>query len=165
VAGTTAELTLRPLVPEDVDELRRIHATPEVARWWGLPADGFPLSDDPTSTRRAIVVAGRVVGLVQYWEEPDPRYRHACIDVFLDPAVHGRGIGSAAVRRIADELLARGHHRITIDPATANFAAIRAYEKVGFRRVGVMRCSERDADGDAWHDGLLMELVSPPAAA
>jgi aminoglycoside 6'-N-acetyltransferase len=37
---------------------------------------------------------------------------------------------------------------------------VRAYEKAGFRRVGVMRGYERDADGAGWHDGLLMELVS-----
>ncbi|MCW3008637.1 MAG: family N-acetyltransferase [Solirubrobacterales bacterium] len=155
------DLTLRPLVPEDVDELRRIRATPEVARWWDLPEAGFPLSDDPESKRRAIVVAGRVVGLIQYAEELEPRYRHASIDLFLDPAVHGRGIGTEAVRRVAHELIERhGHHRITIDPATTNFAAIRAYEKAGFRRVGIMRAYERDPVGEQWHDGLLMELLS-----
>jgi aminoglycoside 6'-N-acetyltransferase len=165
VADATADLTLRPLVPEDVDELRRIHATPEVARWWDLPEDGFPLSDDPDSTRRAIVVDGRVAGLVQFWEELEPRYRHASIDIFVDPDFQGRGIGTEAVRRLTRELIERrGHHRITIDPATANFAAIRAYEKAGFRRVGVMRCYERDPGGGGWHDGLLMELISPPTA-
>jgi aminoglycoside 6'-N-acetyltransferase len=165
VADATADLTLRPLVPEDVDELRRIHATPEVARWWDLPEDGFPLSDDPDSTRRAIVIDGRVAGLVQFWEELEPRYRHASIDIFVDPDFQGRGIGTEAVRRLTRELIERrGHHRITIDPATANFAAIRAYEKAGFRRVGVMRCYERDPGGEGWHDGLLMELISPPTA-
>ena len=33
----------------------------------------------------------------------------------------------------------RGHHRLTIDPATDTAAAIRAYEKVGFRTVGIIR--------------------------
>jgi hypothetical protein len=42
-------------------------------------------------------------------------------------------------------------------------AAVRAYEKAGFRRVGVLRRYERDAGGDAWHDGLLMELISTDA--
>lgn len=56
----------------------------------------------------------------------------------------------------------RGHHRITIDSATANRAAIRAYEKAGFGAVGVMCAYERDLDGDGWHDGLLMELVVCP---
>jgi L-amino acid N-acyltransferase YncA len=38
-------------------------------------------------------------------------------------------------------------------------AAIRAYEKVGFRRVGVMRSYERGPDG-SWHDNLLMDLLA-----
>jgi aminoglycoside 6'-N-acetyltransferase len=41
-----------------------------------------------------------------------------------------------------------------------NEAAIRAYEKAGFRRVGVMRRYERNPDGSGWRDGLLMELVA-----
>ncbi|HEX3909646.1 MAG TPA: GNAT family protein [Solirubrobacteraceae bacterium] len=43
--------------------------------------------------------------------------------------------------------------------ALGNTAAIRAYEKAGFTRVGVMRGYERDAAGGGWHDGLLMELL------
>ncbi len=54
---------------------------------------------------------------------------------------------------------ARGHHRLTIDPAAANLRAIRCYESVGFVRVGVMREYERGDDG-TWHDGLLMELLA-----
>jgi aminoglycoside 6'-N-acetyltransferase len=154
-------LVLRPIVESDVAELRRIHSTPEVARWWDLPEDGFPWSDDPDSTRLAIEVDGAVAGMVQYSEETEPKYRHAGIDVFLDPALRGRGIGTEAVRRVVRILFEeRGHHRLTIDPAAANAAAIRAYEKVGFRRVGVLRRYERDADGGGWHDGLLMELLA-----
>jgi aminoglycoside 6'-N-acetyltransferase len=154
-------LVLRPIVESDVAELRRIHSTPEVARWWDLPEDGFPWSDDPDSTRLAIEVDGAVAGMVQYSEETEPKYRHAGIDVFLDPALRGRGIGTEAVRRVVRILFEeRGHHRLTIDPAAANAAAIRAYEKVGFRRVGVLSRYERDADGGGWHDGLLMELLA-----
>jgi hypothetical protein len=58
----------------------------------------------------------------------------------------------------------RGGHgpadRLVIDPATANDAAIRCYNAVGFRPVGVMRAYERDTDGDGWHDGLLMDLLA-----
>ena len=78
--------------------------------------------------------------------------------------MHGRGVGTEAVRRVVRHLIdVRGHHRITIDPAAANAAAIRAYEKAGFRRVGVMRRYERDTGGDGWHDGLLMELLADDA--
>jgi aminoglycoside 6'-N-acetyltransferase len=154
-------MLLRPLADHDEAELRRIHALPEVARWWGSPPDGFPLHDDPETTRQVIEVDGAVAGLIDFWEEPTPRYRHATIDLFLAPSFHGRGLGTEAVRRVVRQLIdERGHHRITIDPATSNAVAIRAYEKAGFKAVGVMRCYERDNDGEGWHDALLMELIA-----
>ncbi len=104
---------------------------------------------------------GRVAGLIDYWEEPEPKYRRAEIDMFLDPALHGQGLGTEVMRRVVRHLIGeRGHHRITIDPAAENVAAIRCYEKVGFHRVGVMRRYERDVGGEGWHDGLLMELLA-----
>ena len=154
-------IALRPLAEGDAAELRRIHELPEVMRWWDVPEEGFPLTDDSESTRFTIEVDGAVAGMIQFSEEPEPKYRHANIDVFLDPAFHGQGIGTEAVRRIARLLIdERGHHRITIDPAADNAAAIRAYEKAGFKPVGVMRQYERDTGGEGWHDGLLMELLA-----
>ncbi len=154
-------MILRSMTESDVPELLRIHATPEVACWWGPPVDGFPWTDEPESIRLTIEVDGAVAGMIQFCEEPEPRYRHASIDLFLDPSLHGRGIGTEAlkclVRRLIDE---RGHHRITIDPSVQNAAAIRSYEKAGFRSVGVMRRYERNPDGSGWRDGLLMELLA-----
>ena len=156
-------MILRPLAAGDEAELLRILTTPEVARWWDEPDEGFPFTDDPTATRLVIEVDGAVAGLIQFAEELEPKYRHASIDLFVDPALHGRGMGTEAVRRVVRLLIEeRGHHRITIDPATANAAAIRAYEKAGFAPVGVMRSYERDVGGAGWHDGLLMELVAGP---
>jgi aminoglycoside 6'-N-acetyltransferase len=154
-------MVLRPLTDEDASELLRIHRLPEVARWWGEPEDGFPLADDPDATRLAIVIDGRIAGMIEFSEELTPRYRHASVDVFLDPALHARGHGTEAVRRVVHLLIEqRGHHRVTIDPAVDNTAAIRAYEKVGFKPVGVMRAYERDNQGEGWHDALLMELLA-----
>jgi len=154
-----AGMTLRPLVAQDAPELTRIHQRAEVWRWWGSPPADFPW-DEPECTRWTIDVDGAVAGLIQFCEASEPRYRHAGIDVFIDPDRRGRGLGTEAIRRVVRHLIHdRGHHRITIDPAVDNAAAIRAYEKAGFRTVGVMRSYERDADGESWHDGLLMELV------
>jgi aminoglycoside 6'-N-acetyltransferase len=153
-------MNLRPPTNADAAELRRIHQTPEVAEWWGEPSPDFP-NEDPSATRLVIEDDGAVAGLVQYFEEPDDDYRHAMIDLFVDPARHGRGLGTEALRRTV-ELLTRehGHHRLTIDPATANTAAIHVYGKVGFKPVGVLHRYERDAGGDGWHDCLLMELIA-----
>jgi aminoglycoside 6'-N-acetyltransferase len=158
-------MILRPLAEGDEAELLRIHLTPEVMRWWDVPEQDFPW-DEPESTRLTIEIDGTVAGLIQYSEENEPKYRHAGIDLFLDPALYGRGYGSEAVRRVIRLLIGeRGHHRITIDPATTNVAAIRAYEKAGFKPVGVMRQAERDVDGTGWHDALLMELLADEQSA
>ena len=130
-------LVLAPLAPGDEDALRRIIGTAEVRRWWDAAPDDFPW-DDPKSTRLTIRVEGAVVGLIQFWEETEPKYRHAAIDLFLDPALHRRGIGTDALRCLVHHLIEdRGHHRITIDPAADNAAAIR-------RRLATWFVASRD---------------------
>jgi aminoglycoside 6'-N-acetyltransferase len=155
-------VTLRKVAPGDRAKLRTLIATPEVAAWWGAIPEAFPF-DDEDATRLTIVVDDEIAGLIQFGEESDPEYRHAWIDLFVDPRLHGRGLGSDAVATLARHLIEkRGHHRVTIDPAADNAAAIRSYEKAGFRPVGVMRAAWRDPLGE-WRDVLLMELVVDPA--
>ena len=155
-----SHVVLRPLAEDDVPALEAIVAQPAVAAWWGEQPPGFPLTDEPTATRFTILDDGEVAGMVQYSEELEPDYRHASIDIFVDADRHGRGLGSDAVRTLANHLVAeRGHHRVTIDPAADNHPAIRAYEKAGFRPVGVMRAAWRDFATGEWRDTLLMELV------
>jgi aminoglycoside 6'-N-acetyltransferase len=159
-----AAVTLRPATEDDVPALAAIRATPEVfARWRGgadLAAETRDDLADPDTRLYAIVYQGRVVGAIQWSEETEPDYRHASIDIYLDPTVHGQGLGTDAVRTLARHVVtAHGHHRITIDPAVDNEPAIRSYTKAGFRPVGVMRRYERDVDG-GWHDNLLMDLLA-----
>ena len=156
-------VVLRAITAADVAPLAAIVATPEVARWWPEEteetlrervADG-----EPDTTSWAVWDGDDIVGLAQGWEEREPMYRHGGIDLSLHPGWHGRGLGSDTVRAVARWLFdERGHHRITIDPAAHNAVAIRCYERVGFRPVGVMRRYERAPDG-TWHDGLLMDLL------
>lgn len=163
-----ALVRLRPATERDVPVLAEIRAKPEVYRRWRGGADLSAAVRaelaDATTTVLAVEHLGRVVGAVQWGEEEDPDYRHANIDIYLDPSVHGRGLGADAVRTLARHLIDdRGHHRIVIDPAADNEPAIRCYAKVGFRPVGVMRRYERGEDGE-WHDGLLMDLLAEDLA-
>lgn len=154
---------LRPLTIADVPRIAAIQAQPGVARRWGGPDETElcrKAEGDDDVVAFAIELEGTLVGLAQYHEEEDPMYRHAGIDLFLSEDVHGRGLGTDTVRTLARYLVhERGHHRLVIDPAADNVAAIRAYEKVGFRPVGVMRQYERLPGGE-WHDGLLMDLLA-----
>lgn len=166
---TGRRVVLRPGSADDVERLVSILGEPEVARRWGRFTNA-EVSDQFVGEEKVFVVDvdGEVVGAIQYDEEDDPMYRHAGIDIFLTASRHGRGLGTDAIRTLARHLFdERGHHRLSIDPALDNDAAILAYEAVGFRRVGVMRAYERGPDG-TWHDGLLMDmlaedLVDPPS--
>jgi len=156
-------VSLRPLVAVSLCPVYDALRESEVARWWNaFDEDRIreELLGTPGTTAFAIEVDGAFAGAVMCSEELDPDYRHAGIDIFLAGAYQDRGYGSEAIRVLARHLFgARGHHRLTIDPALANERAIRAYERVGFCAVGVMRDYERGPDG-SWHDGLLMDLLA-----
>jgi aminoglycoside 6'-N-acetyltransferase len=157
-------VSLRTATSADVAALAAIRANPEVYRWWrggeDLAATVAEELADEEEHSLVIEYEDRIVGAIQWSAEEEPDYRHASIDIYLDAAVHGRGLGTDAVRTLARYLITElGHHRLTIDPAADNAAAIRCYAKAGFRPVGVMREYERGPDG-TWHDGLLMDLLA-----
>jgi aminoglycoside 6'-N-acetyltransferase len=157
-------VSLRPTTPDDAEALREILAEPEVARWWGdfdldrVKAD--LIEADPEEEPFVIELDGVIIGYIQAVEEADPDFRHAGIDLFIRPDMQGLGLGPDAIRALAIHLIdARGHHRLTIDPAADNARAIAAYAKVGFRPVGTMRRYQRMRDG-GWADALLMDLLA-----
>jgi aminoglycoside 6'-N-acetyltransferase len=159
-----SQVRLRPASRADIAALVAIRRSPEVyARWRGGDDLEAAIDEDlrePGSTPLVIELAGQVVGWIQWSSEDSPDYRCASLDIYVDPAVHGQGVGTDAVRTVARHLIAdHGHHRLEIDPAADNGAAIRCYSKVGFRPVGIRRRSERGPDG-SWHDALLMDLLA-----
>ena len=156
---------------------------PHVRRWWADDPDehDYPegtirewmkavRGEDPTDMF-VIHLDGTPIGVIQSYRVHDyddyiaqvgplegPAFG---LDVFIaDPALIGKGHGPALIR----DFVRQGFDRYGVDycvigPSKSNTAAIRAYEKVGFRPVGVMRRYEQGPDG-TWHDGLLMELLA-----
>ncbi len=155
-------VALRPLGEADRPFLLELVGLPGVAEWWGSP-------DPPEreweglvngGAAWAIEVGGELAGWLGYHEELEPDYKQVALDITLAPRFHDRGHGRAALRLAARWLISeRGHHRLTIDPDAANARAIRTYESVGFRPVGILRRGNRNAAGE-WTDGLLMDLLA-----
>ncbi|HJP89135.1 MAG TPA: GNAT family N-acetyltransferase [Candidatus Limnocylindrales bacterium] len=161
-------VTLRPMRQSDRASIIELLEDPSIAAIWDTrgaehSADEL-LAGDANFTVWAIEVEGEFAGSIQASEEADPDYRRAGIDIFVSTRFQDRGLGTDALRTLVRYLIdIRGHHRLTIDPAASNTRAIRSYEKVGFKPVGIMRRYERGKDG-SFHDGLLMDLLADDPA-
>lgn len=162
-----ARVRLRPGTAADAAPLVAIRSEESVRIRWGVPdPDEIRASvlDGAQPGAEVVVLviehAGHVVGAIQFEENPDPEYRNANMDIYLATSAQGRGLGREAIALLAAYLRdVRGHHRLVIDPAADNAAAIRCYESVGFKAIGRMREYELGLDG-TWHDGLLMDLLT-----
>ena len=158
------DVRLRRATVGDVDRIVAIRSTSEVRHRWAGDDLVQEFLDDIGSDEMELFVIenldGQIIGGIQWSEETDPMYRHAGIDLYIDPNAHGRGYGTDAVRTLITYLIdIIGHQRFVIDPAADNQAAIACYGHVGFKPVGIMRRYERSPDG-TWHDGLLMDLLA-----
>lgn len=150
---------LRPLAQSDLERLTQIMGEPTVKQWWHEEDWQKEYIEAKDRLVWAIEFESRMQGLIQAYEDNDPNYRHAAIDISISSEIQGQGLGVEALKLVAKFLFAGGHHRLVIDPAAANERAIKAYEKAGFKPVGVMRQYERNTDHSGWHDGLLMDML------
>jgi aminoglycoside 6'-N-acetyltransferase len=156
-------VTLRPFTEADVAFAAALLQIPEVERWWNRHDEAKvreEMIEDPDAHYSVIERDGEPVGIIGWYEEDDPDYRHAGMDISVHPSVFGAGVAVEALRQTCRFLIEeRGHHRLIIDPNAANERAIACYRKVGFRPVGVMRRYERNLHGE-WTDGLLMDMLA-----
>ncbi len=164
----TSELAMRPLVREDLDRLCRWLAEPYVAKWWRDPSDlasveaaYLPCIDgsDPTEVF-VIEAAGRPAGLIErYLVADDPAWDHAIratravegcaagIDYLIgDPALTGRGYGTAAISLFTDLTFRRYPQAgsVVAVPQQANIASCRALERAGYTRWWAGRLESDD---------------------
>ena len=154
---------LRAMTSNDTSRVAEIRAEPEVTRWWPSRSTEYLTEklDRDGLACWVVELDGRAIGFAQAYEDASPDYRHAGIDLFLAGAFQGRGLGRDVVRTVARYLVGeRAHHRIVIDPAAANARAIRCYEAVGFRRVGILRSYWWDHVEERWVDGVLLDLLA-----
>lgn len=79
----------------------QIFNDPEVLRWWGDPeqlvADALAASESEAGF--IVERGGESIGFIQYYEETDPMYRHAAVDIALRSGWIGRGFGVTRCER------------------------------------------------------------------
>src|SRR5436305_1574376 len=112
---------LRPGTARDAPLLHDIRCDPEVERWWReadpLETIAAELAGAGDEVVLVIQVGGEVAGAIQFYEQNEPDYRHAAIDIYLAARLQRQGLGPEAIRLLATYLIdVLGHHRLTTDP-------------------------------------------------
>ena len=145
-----SDYIFRPMTTGDLPLIRRWLAEPHVTQWWGDPSEQYDLvSGDlhEPAMDQFIVSAGssdfaylQCYGLTA-WNSgfgEHPRGTRG-IDQFIgEPGMIERGHGSAFIRTFVDARLWEGAPRIVTDPDPANTRAVRAYEKAGCEKAGMV---------------------------
>jgi DNA-3-methyladenine glycosylase I len=127
----TKGIVLRMLEPEDRDWVKDLFHE----RW------GSPRIVTRGRVHKVDQLAGFIaeyqetpVGLVTYQIDGDE-----CEIVSLDSMVEGRGVGSALVAAVEEATTKHGCKRLWLITTNDNTAALRFYQKLGFRLVAVHR--------------------------
>lgn len=173
VPPSDGTIVLRPRRLEDVPAIARASHDAETLRWLddepmapGQEHDSLARAEEQWRSGRGapFVIADATtdvaLGLVNVQFGGDERVARLAVSVF--PAGRGRGIGSRALRLAAGWALGElGLERVFAEAAVENAASIRAIEKAGFHREGVLRahCSTHGRRHDCVMFSLLPEDI------
>lgn len=164
-------IELQPFTDEDIDRLVGWFPSPEALFVWTATTFEHPLTReqmkrfvDESRARgdrqffKAVGPDGEVFGHVELGAI-DHRNKSLRIGrVVIDPAQRGKGLGAgmmrAAVERSFREL---GMHRVELWVLDDNRSAIASYERVGFRREGLLRDFFRSSGG--YRSVIVMSIL------
>lgn len=140
----------RDMTAHDLPMIKRWLAASHVRQWWGDPAEQYALVsgdlDEPAMDQYIVSTDCRAFGYLQCYDltawnsgfGEQPKGTRG-IDLFIGEAdMIEQGHGAGMIRVFVDERLGSGAPRVVTDPDPENIRALRAYEKAGFVRVGMV---------------------------
>ena len=138
-------------LPACVEALRATHEASGYPAMW--PRDPVRWLTSGGRDVRAWVAAadGAIIGHVALGRDDDPAVRRrfpslAIMRLFVAPTARGRGVGAALLAAAVDFVRANAS-RPVLTVADSGGAAIRLYERAGWRRVGERRADWEEPDG------------------
>lgn len=164
--GLQAPVTIRPIHPEDVDQLYDLFRHPAVARTTlQLPSQELAKTVERVNARqsglyRYVAVSGnQILGSITLHQPQNPRLVHSAgLGMMVHPDFWGQGIGSRlmeATLDLADNWI--NLKRVELEVNIDNPAGIRLYEKYGFVVEGT---KQMHTYGDGrWADSYFMARI------
>ena len=161
-------MTIRPATERDLPEILRIYnyAVEHTTAVFEYRPHTIDMRREWFRAKQAaslpVLVAGEagaVSGFATYgpfraW----PAYKYSIEhSVYVDPAVHRQGIGSALVRAVLDEARARDLHVVMAGITSDNGVSLRLHERLGFKEVA--HIPEVGYKFGRWLDLKLLQIV------
>jgi len=108
------------------------------------------------------LLEGRLVGSVQLALEgrANGTHRAEVAKLMVDPVVRRRGIGSALMRALEAEALARSRTTLVLD-TRAGDPSEALYRSLGYQRLGEIPCYARSADGALHATAIHYKVIEP----
>ena len=140
------DVQIRTTDRDDLANVQRLWATPEVMHFVGFPEGLFesmehlekkwlPWVQNPPTRQHYSIYADSIGYCGESFYEVDETGL-ACMDIKLLPGARGKGIASAGLAHALNDAFAVGKAKSAyVDPAPNNEKAIRLYERLGFKRT------------------------------
>ncbi len=149
-------ISFKKLTPDDISLMIKWFEQPHVSKWWPILAKDEVIAHFLKRIRSKdtfgfiVYLGGKPIGYIQYYYidaagEKTGKYlpefpAHTIgTDQFIgNPEYIGKGVGTQMVKAFIAyvQQLEPNTTTIIVDPEPVNHAAIRCYEKVGFKKVG-----------------------------
>jgi ribosomal-protein-alanine N-acetyltransferase len=146
----TTEIIICPMKEEDLDQVLEIEGN-SFPHPWLRQHFIDELNSPHASPLSAFDVSGRLVGYICPMQLLDEGH---ILDVAVDPALRGAGIGRLLVQQVLQDCRFGGASFVSLEVRESNFSAIGLYKKMGFAEVGKRKNYYENGE-----DALMMEYV------
>jgi ribosomal-protein-alanine N-acetyltransferase len=147
---TLDDITIRPMTKDDLYEVLAIEKA-SFPSPWSMALFLAELNSPHSFPMVAVDSAARIVGFICPTLVIDEGH---ILDVAVDPAFRGRGIGRLLVEKVLDECRLQGAEFVSLEVRTSNSTAISLYRQLGFIVTG-----RRKGYYENGEDALLMEYI------
>ncbi|OLE68881.1 hypothetical protein AUF78_13880 [archaeon 13_1_20CM_2_51_12] len=151
--------------PEDKEALVSMYASmsPEALKWGLPPYDRARIERWTTDLANNIDLIARleqkIVGHLHLFKIPFERRKGVGeVLIYLHQDFQNIGLGTMMMKKAIEIAKEKGFHRLGLTVVADNHAAIKVYEKVGFKKEGIAR-ETFYGDDHRYHDEVEMGLL------
>jgi len=151
------EIIIKPMEKSDVDNVEKIEEQAYGEHHWSKDSFYGELSNDLAHYYSAFDTQGNLVGYAGAWQIIDEAH---ITTIAIAPEYRRKNIGEALLNKIIDGCYENKMKYITLEVRVSNIAAIKLYEKYGFKSLGTRKGYYQNNNEDAlimWTENIFWD--------